>query len=155
MHTAPSQQSLHASEGSEAKSGCTQDNEAFRVRLVGGIMARFKTAFFAFPDDPPELKQPILAANDLIKTNDNVRVVTWPQLKIFGAVIPEEVREGIDKTDVLLCDITRPNLNVYYEIGYCIGLGKSLAPVLNVSFMHAAADIQKDGMFDIIGYKSY
>ena len=44
---------------------------------------------------------------------------------------------------------------MYYEIGYCIGLGKSLAPVLNVSFANASTDIQKDGLFDIINYASY
>jgi hypothetical protein len=76
-------------------------------------------------------------------------------MKIFGAVIPEEVKVGIAKVDVLLADITRPNLNVYYEIGYCVGLGKTLAPVLNVSFAHAAADIHKDGLFDIVGYQGY
>jgi hypothetical protein len=115
----------------------------------------FKTAFFAFPNDPPELKQPIMAANELILKNNSVRISAWPQLRVFGASIPDEVRGGIGTVDVLLADITRPNLNVYYEIGYCVGLGKTLAPVLNVSFAHAAGDIHKDGMFDIIGYESY
>jgi hypothetical protein len=115
----------------------------------------FMTAFFAFPNEPPELKGPIMAANELIKSNDNVRIISWPQMSIFGAPIPDEVKASIEKVDVLLCDITRPNLNVYYEIGYCVGLGKSLAPVLNVSFANAVADIAKDGLFDVIGYGSY
>jgi hypothetical protein len=34
----------------------------------------FKTAFFAFPNDPPELKAPIVAANELIAKNDKVRI---------------------------------------------------------------------------------
>ena len=59
-----------------------------------------------------------------------MRIISWPQLRIFDASIPDEVKSGIEKVDVLLCDITRLNLNVYYEIGYCIGIGKSLAPVL-------------------------
>jgi hypothetical protein len=121
----------------------------------GGIRVAFRTAFFAFPNEPPELKGPIMAANELIKNNDNVRIISWPQLSIFGASIPDEVKGGIEKVDVLLCDITRPNLNVYYEIGYCVGLGKSLAPVLNVSFANAPTDIHKDGLFDVIGYGSY
>ena len=114
----------------------------------------FKTAFFAFANDPPELRAPIIAANELIKKNESVRISTWPQLTIFGAAIPDEVKGGIEKVDVLLADVTRPNLNVYYEIGYCLGLGKTLAPVLNVSFAHRA-DIHKDGLFDIVGYQSY
>jgi hypothetical protein len=61
-------------------------------------------------------------------------VQSWPQLEIFGAAIPDTVKDAIGKTDVLICDITRPNLNVYYEVGDCIGLAKSIAPVINVSF---------------------
>ena len=118
-------------------------------------MAGFRSAFFAFPNEPPELKGPILAATELIKKNDRVKVTAWPQLEIFGAVIPDEVKASIEHADVLLCDVTRPNINVYYEIGYCIGVGKSLAPVLNVSFANATADIQKDGLFDVINYASY
>ena len=118
-------------------------------------VASFRSAFFSFPNEPADVKGPILAATELIKSNDRVKVTPWPQLSTFGAIIPDEVRAAIEHSDVLLCDITRPNTNVYYEIGYCIGVGKSLAPVLNVSFANAAEDIQKDGLFDIINYKSY
>ena len=115
----------------------------------------FLSAFFAFPNQPEELKAPILAAVDLANKQADVRVKAWPQLPIFGASIPDTVKEAIEKTDVLVCDITRPNLNVYYEIGYCIGLARSVAPVINVSFANASSDIQKDGLFDIIGYGAY
>lgn len=101
-------------------------------------MASFKSAFFAFPNEPAELKNPILAAVQRAQSNPSIRIQAWPQLAIFDAVIPTEVKSGIDKADVLVCDITRTNLNVYYEIGYSVGLGKSLAPVLNASFAHAA-----------------
>lgn len=118
-------------------------------------MPHFRSAFFAFPSEPAELKEPILAAAGLVKTNPEVSIQTWPQIKIFGAAIPDEVRSGIERASVLICDITLPNLNVYYEIGYSIGLGKSIAPVLNASFANASADVQKDGLFDIIGYRAY
>jgi hypothetical protein len=115
----------------------------------------FRTAFFAFPDRPAELKLAIVAAVELANKRDDLRVQSWPQLPIFGASIPDTVRDAIAKTDVLICDVTRANLNVYYEVGYCIGLAKSIAPVINVSFSNATADVQKDGLFDIIGYGSY
>jgi hypothetical protein len=82
----------------------------------------------------------------VVNKRDDVRVQSWPQLPIFGASIPDTVKGAIEKTDVLVCDITRPNLNVYYEIGYCIGLAKSVAPVINASFTNATSDIQKDGL---------
>jgi nucleoside 2-deoxyribosyltransferase len=115
----------------------------------------FRTAFFAFPNQPEELKLAIVAAVGLANQRDDLRIQSWPQLPIFGAAIPEEVRGAIAKTDVLVCDITTANLNVYYEVGYCIGLAKSIAPVINVSFANATTDVQKDGLFDIIGYGSY
>lgn len=118
-------------------------------------MASFRSAFFAFPNEPPELKEPILAAAALVLDHPSVRIQTWAELEIFGAAIPDQVRKGIEDAAVLVCDITKPNLNVYYEIGFSIGLGKAIAPVLNASFADAAADIQKDGLFDVIGYKAY
>ena len=118
-------------------------------------MAGFKTAFFAFPSGPTELRNPVEMAVALANRTPNARIEGWPQLEIFGAAIPDEIRAGIEKADVLICDVTRPNLNVYYEVGFAIGLGKSIAPVLNASFADAASDIQKDGLFDVIGYRAY
>jgi hypothetical protein len=115
----------------------------------------FRSAFFAFPNQPDELKLPIVTAVEVANKRDDLRVQSWPQLPIFGASIPDTVKGAIEKTDVLVCDVTRANLNVYYEVGYCVGLAKSIAPVINVSFAGATSDIQKDGLFDIIGYGSY
>jgi hypothetical protein len=115
----------------------------------------FRSAFFAFPNQPDELKLTIVSAVELANKRDDLRVQSWPQLPIFGAAIPDTVKDAIQKTDILVCDITKANLNVYYEVGYCIGLAKSIAPVINVSFANSIAEIQKDGLFDIIGYGSY
>src|ERR1700748_265620 len=107
----------------------------------------FSSAFFAFQTQPDELKLPIVAAVELANKRDDLRVQRWPQLAVFGASIPDTVKGAIEKTDVLVCDITRANLNVYYEVGYCVGIAKSIAPVINVSFAGATTDIQKDGLF--------
>ena len=106
----------------------------------------YRPAFFAFPNDPIELRDPILAAVELVKANPDVSVTPWPNLPVFGAAIPDEVREGIEKAAVFVGDITRPNRNVYYEIGwYSIGLGKALAPVLNVSSLTPSRTSPKMG----------
>ncbi len=118
-------------------------------------MANYRSTFFAFPNEPPELKAPILAAVAPAETTPSIAIKAWPHLPIFGASIPDEVKAAVEKADVLICDITRPNLNVYYEIGFSVGASKSIAPVLNVSFANAAADIQKDGLFDVVGYRAY
>jgi hypothetical protein len=118
-------------------------------------MSSYISAFFAFPNEPTELRSTITAAARAADQNPNLTLVTWPQLEIFGAIIPDKIKQAIEKSKVVICDITLPNLNVYYEIGFAIGLGKTIAPVLNAAFANAAQNVQKDGLFDIIGYKTY
>jgi hypothetical protein len=120
------------------------------------MAGRFKTAFFAFPGEPNDLFATIdFAARIVADESGRVTVKTWPQMDVFGAALADEVRNEIRDADVLICDITRPNLNVYYEIGYAIGLGKPIAPVINIAFGNAVKDVLSDGFFDGVGFKSY
>lgn len=116
----------------------------------------YSKIFFAYPGGHNELNQAINAAEKLINVpNGNFGIKIWPQLDTFGLSIPDEIRSAIDESDIVACDITIPNLNVYYEVGFAIGRGKSIAPVVNVSFQGAREDVQRDGIFDNIGYKPY
>jgi hypothetical protein len=45
----------------------------------------FRPAFFAFPNEPTEIRSPILAAVEFVKNNPDVSVTAWPHLPIFGA----------------------------------------------------------------------
>lgn len=112
-------------------------------------------AFFAYPGQPDDLVATISAAARRINASGNTSILTWPEMGVFGTVIPDDVRSNIANSQVVVFDVTRPNPNVYYEAGYAIGLGKAVAPVVNKSFDGALADIQRDGMFDNIGYKAY
>ncbi len=117
---------------------------------------RFQTAFFAYPAHPRELAETISSGvNNVRCASETISITVWPEMDIFGAALADKVRSDIRASDILVCDITRPNLNVYYETGYAIGLGKPIAPVINVSFINAEKDIQCDGFFDGIGYKAY
>lgn len=113
----------------------------------------FKT-FIAYPGSPADLAGPITAAAGALSKQGEA-VVAWPALEVFGANIPDEVRDAIEKSEVVLADVTRPNLNVYYEIGYAIGLGKTIAPIINASFANATGSIRSIGLFANIGYKTY
>jgi hypothetical protein len=82
------------------------------------MAGKFKTAFFAFPGEPNDLFATIESANEAAAgASDKILIKTWPAMDIFGAALADEVRSEISTADVLICDITRPNLNVYYEIG--------------------------------------
>ncbi|SBV35047.1 conserved protein of unknown function [uncultured Sphingopyxis sp.] len=112
------------------------------------------SAFFAFPGQQQDLVGTISSAAHLVSSG-RVDLTTWPDMGIFGELIPDSVRENIRGNAKFLFDITVQNSNVYYEAGYAIGLGKPVAPVLNLSFSGAAAEIQRDGLFDNLGYKGY
>src|SRR4028118_1732746 len=107
-------------------------------------MANGPIAFFAYPAEPPELRSTIQKAQQISSTK-RVRVAAGPQRDVFGAHIPDEVRNGIDDSEFAFFDVTIPNQNVYYELGYAIGLGKRVGPVLNTSFEGAARRIQHQG----------
>lgn len=113
-------------------------------------------AFFAYPGQPADLTATINAAVRLVNgTQAKSRVIAWPEMGVFGSNIPDNVRDNIRSSTVFIFDVTRPNLNVYYEAGFAIGCGRPIAPVLNSSFANAASELQRDGLFDNIGYKSY
>lgn len=114
------------------------------------------TVFFAYPGSPSDLVATIDSAASMVNSVDgSIELTIWPEMGVFGEIIPDQVRENIRKAKAFLFDVTRANPNVYYEAGYAIGLGKPVAPVLNSSFAGASADLQKDGLFDNLGYQSY
>jgi hypothetical protein len=117
---------------------------------------KFRTAFFAYPAQPKQLSETIKAATDRARTAESkIELKLWPEMDVFGTGLADEVRSDIRATDVLVCDITKANTNVYYETGYAIGCGKPIAPVVNISFADARKEIQRDGLFDGIGYREY
>ncbi len=120
------------------------------------MKCHFRKAFFAFPTKPAELFDTISAAMSAPEDAwDKISIRPWPQVDIFGAALGDEIRREIAAADLLVCDITFANCNVYYEIGYALGVGKPIAPVANTSFVDVKRKIQEDGIFDGIGYKSY
>jgi hypothetical protein len=116
----------------------------------------FRKAFFAYPGAPIDLTSPINAAIERSNpTQSKVNVLPWPQMDVFGQGIGDQVREEINAADVVIGDVTIPNENVYYEIGYAIGRGKSVAPVVNVAFADATRNLQANGFFDTVAYERY
>lgn len=115
---------------------------------------RRKSAFVAYPAAPKDLAQTIeVASQSLISQGHDITY--WPQLEPFGTFIADDVREAIEICDVMVADITKPNMNVYYELGFAIGQGKIIAPVINTAFKEATSSIREIGLFSNIGYKSY
>jgi len=122
--------------------------------MGGSVASRPNNAFIAYPGTPADLAGPITQAAQKL-SSQGAEVVAWPALDIFGTNIPDEVRHAVEKADIVFADVTKPNLNVYYEIGYAIGLGKTISPIINASFANATASVRSLGLFSNIGYKQY
>lgn len=111
-------------------------------------------AFYAYPGAYPLIRDAIQGASEIEISNGMV-IKTWEAMNILGFKIDDMVRENIQKSDFLAADITKPNLNVYYEIGYAIALGKPVLPTLNSAISGASEALRKVGLFDTTGYASY
>jgi hypothetical protein len=75
----------------------------FEIGLVATGLGEtmFKVGFVAYPAEPPDLASTIALAVKAVENSPKARITAWPQLEIFGAVIPDEVRSGIETADVL------------------------------------------------------
>ena len=113
-------------------------------------------AFVAFASSPQALFATIESA--ISKANSSSRVtefVGWPSNDIPGRPISHPIQSGISAAPFVVADISTLNLNVTYEIGYAIGIGKRVYLVKDDSYTHDPDVTQKVGIFDTLGYKKY
>lgn len=109
--------------------------------------------FAAYPSTPPYLSQSIEEAE---KTNSShIQFDTWRTTFGPGKIIDQSVLPCIEQSDGLICDITSPNDNVFFEIGYAIGLSKPIIPIVNTSVTDAGAYLRELGLLDNVGQIRY
>jgi hypothetical protein len=77
------------------------------------------SGFFAYPVVSTIVTDAILGAVELSKSDD-VQLKPWQKLTIVGFKIDDLIREQIHDVQFLAADITYPNYNVLYEIGYAM-----------------------------------
>jgi nucleoside 2-deoxyribosyltransferase len=114
-----------------------------------------RTAFLAYPARPEFVAQTLLETVRLIDTEKSMLVTPWPKLHTNGLKIDDLIRDRIRDCDLLLADITYPNFNVYYEIGFAIASQKPFVPLVNYSAESAHSNVTLIGIFDTIGQIRY
>ena len=115
------------------------------------------SAFFAYPYHPAEIGQTIRQAeSDLEKYHATVDLKLWEELDVPGRFILESVLEALVAADVTVADVTTPNFNVTYEMGFAIGRSKRLVLTQYAPLSNQTKDLrEKIGIFDTIGYRTY
>lgn len=110
--------------------------------------------FFAYPESSQPVVDAIRRGVELAKDRD-ILLVPWQKMRIIGFKIDNLIRDKIRDADILVADVTYPNPNVFYEIGFAIAVGKPIVPTVNVGIEHAVKRLQKTGLFDNIGWLEY
>jgi Cdc6-like AAA superfamily ATPase len=108
----------------------------------------------AYPGSSVSVKEAISRAVEL-SAHQDLRLKQWENLSILGFKIDDLVRDQITDTAALVADITYPNHNVFYEIGFALALGKPIVPTVNTAIIGAVAKVQSIGLFDTTGWLPY
>jgi len=109
--------------------------------------------FAAYPSAPEMISGSIEAAEKV--NSSSVQFNTWRSTFGPGRIIDQSVLPYIENSLGLICDVTYPNNNVYFEIGYALGLGKPIVPIVNTSCRDAGGYLRRLGLMDNVGQIRY
>ena len=102
-------------------------------------MPRQARVFYAYPNEPPNIVETIEGAVGKLRSDGefkklNVSIKLWKENTISGKQLISSVLSQIDHHSIFACDLTFPNQNVSFELGYAIAKFKrvfaSLSPIV-------------------------
>jgi hypothetical protein len=113
-------------------------------------------AFIVYPARPSEIGDVIGRAAAQAKIErPSLTLTIWERPDLGGYEIIRPIIGEIVKADLVAADITKFNFNVTYELGYAIGLGKRVLPVVNSAFTFDTSASQKIGIYDTLIRQQY
>ena len=104
--------------------------------------------FYAYPNHPPNVGETIstavskLKAGGVLKRN-NLRFRLWTDNAVSGKPLVTTILGQIDRSHLFACDLTYPNPNVSFELGYAIARFKRIFTSLNSSIAQAERDYRR------------
>lgn len=111
------------------------------------------TAFFAYPSGFPIVSETAQALHESVSLD--LQVQPWEKMKILGLRVDDLIRDSIVDANLLLADVTYPNFNVFYEMGFAAARDKPVIPTVNTAVDKALKRITDLGLFDTIGWATY
>jgi hypothetical protein len=110
--------------------------------------------FAAYPASPTPTGDCMRGAVDKLKAR-LIELHPWEQNDTCGILLTDPIFSEIDTASALVADITKPNFNVTFEIGYAIAKSKPLLLVVNAGLVFDPQALARIGIFDTIGYEKY
>ena len=104
--------------------------------------------FYAHPYQPASLKETIDAAAHRLKGNRVIKqkiidIRPWTDNPISGRSLITTVLRQIDRHNIFACDLTYPNPNVNFELGYAIAKFKRVFASLNPSIQGSEKEFRQ------------
>ena len=114
--------------------------------------------FYAYPSYPPSVGETISSALRLNAISDikrNMYASQSGQL-VSGSRLIKTVLGQVDRSQIFSCDLTYPNPNVSFELGYAIARFKRIFTTLNPSIAEAEKDYKRIYFSSLnMGYAEY
>ena len=103
--------------------------------------------FYAFPNEPPHIGETIKGAVSKLKSDGELRkhnlsFKLWNENSISGKQLISSVLSQIDRCSIFACDLTYPNPNVSFELGYSIAKFKRVSASLSPTVRRRREGIQ-------------
>lgn len=105
-----------------------------------------KTAFFAYPSETPIVGEAVKGAIELTN-GDSLSIKPWEKMKIVGLKLDDLIRDEIREANLLIADVTYPNFNVYYEMGFAAAVGRPVIPTVNIAVEKAAKHLSENDRY--------
>ena len=125
-------------------------------------MPKRKNVFYAYPGHPTSVAECIEGAIGALKSaprikQANLRFTPWTEMQIGGKTLISTITRNISRADIFACDLTHPNFNVTFELGYAIGKFKRVWLSLNEAVEASAQTYKRvySGMLGGLGYAKY
>lgn len=112
-------------------------------------------AFFAYPSNPPILKESIQEAVHILNVKGHVSIKTWEDCSISGNFIVDTICREINEADLFLADLTGLNANVMFELGYAIARKKRVWLIFDETYTESRNMFNQLKVLTTVGYVSY
>lgn len=108
--------------------------------------------FLGYPEQPPP--HAIRGfAQKLI--DDGLDARTWESLNVDGRIILDEILSAIETASMSVFDVTKPNPNVLFELGYAIGRARPVWLTLDTTDKRAQTAWSELAILKPLGYTAY
>lgn len=111
--------------------------------------------FLGYPQKPrgiPDVMRSFAAA---LNSAVGVEAATWEDLKVDGKVVISEITSAIDNAGMAVFDVTYPNPNVLFELGYAIARAKPVWITLDSTVETAHRAWTDLALLKQVGYTAY